>query len=101
MGIGLALLESSQLDAQCRQTNPDLLDYKLLTAADAPKIDIAWVETPTANAGPKGSKGVGEPPCVPTAGAVANAIAKLSGRAVRMLPMTPERVWAANREASR
>jgi CO/xanthine dehydrogenase Mo-binding subunit len=101
MGIGLALLESSQLDAHCRQTNPDLLDYKLVTAADAPKIDIAWVETPTANAGPKGSKGVGEPPCVPTAGAVANAISKLSGRPVRMLPMTPERVWAANREASR
>ena len=36
MGIGLALLESSQLDDQGRQTNPHLLDYKLVTAADAP-----------------------------------------------------------------
>ena len=35
-----------------------------------------WIETDTPNAGPKGSKGVGEPPCVPTAGAVANAIAQ-------------------------
>jgi CO/xanthine dehydrogenase Mo-binding subunit len=98
MGVGLALLESSQLDAACRQLNPHLLDYKLVTAADAPKIDIAWVETPTADAGPNGSKGVGEPPCVPTAGAIANAISKLIGGPVRQLPMTPERVWAASQE---
>jgi CO/xanthine dehydrogenase Mo-binding subunit len=100
MGIGLALLESSQLDDQGRQTNPHLLDYKLVTAADSPRIDIAWVETPTVDAGPKGSKGVGEPPCVPTAGAVANAISKLTAEPIRRLPMTPERIWAASREAS-
>ena len=67
-----------------------------MTASDAPRIDIAWIETETPNAGPKGSKGVGEPPCVPTAGAVANAIAKVIGARVRQLPMTPERVWAAS-----
>ena len=100
MGIGLALLESSQLDDQGRQTNPHLLDYKLVTAADSPRIDIAWVETPAVDAGPKGSKGVGEPPCVPTAGAVANAISKLTAEPIRRLPMTPERIWAASREAS-
>ena len=64
-----------------RQRNPHLLDYKLVTASDAPQIDIAWIETDTPNAGPKGSKGVGEPPCVPTAGAIANAIAKVVGSA--------------------
>ncbi len=100
MGIGLALLESSQLDHQGRQTNPHLLDYKLVTAADSPRIDIAWVETPAVDAGPKGSKGVGEPPCVPTAGAVANALSKLTAEPIRRLPMTPERIWAASREAS-
>ena len=100
MGIGLALLESSQLDDQGRQTNPHLLDYKLVTAADSPRIDIAWVETPAVDAGPKGSKGVGEPPCVPTAGAVANAISKLTAEPIRRLPMTPERIWAASRDAS-
>jgi CO/xanthine dehydrogenase Mo-binding subunit len=99
MGIGLALLESSQLDDQGRQTNPHLLDYKLVTAADSPRIDIAWVETPAADAGPRGSKGVGEPPCVPTAGAVANALSKLTAEPIRRLPMTPERIWAS-REAS-
>jgi xanthine dehydrogenase molybdenum-binding subunit len=99
MGIGQALSEGTQLDAEGRQRNPHLLDYKLVTCSDAPTIDIAWVETPTTNAGPKGSKGVGEPPCVPTAGAVANAIAKVIGNRVRRLPMTPERVWESSREA--
>jgi CO/xanthine dehydrogenase Mo-binding subunit len=95
MGVGLALFEHGQLDDARRQLNPHLLDYKLVTAADAPRIDIAWVQTPTANAGPHGAKGVGEPPCVPTAGAVANAVSKLIGLPVRQLPMTPERIWEA------
>ena len=67
MGIGQALSEGTQLDADGHQRNPHLTDYKLVTASDAPRIDIAWIETDTPNAGPKGSKGVGEPPCVPTA----------------------------------
>ena len=95
MGIGQALTEGTQLDELGRQRNPHLLDYKLVTAADAPSIEIDWVETDTPNAGPKGSKGVGEPPCVPTAGAIANAIAKVIDARVRQLPMTPERVWEA------
>jgi CO/xanthine dehydrogenase Mo-binding subunit len=99
MGLGQALSEGTQLDEQGQQLNPHLLDYKLVTAADAPQIDIAWVETETPNAGPKGAKGVGEPPCVPTAGAVANAIAAATGARVRQLPMTPERVWAAAQKA--
>ncbi len=97
MGLGQALSEGTQLDEEGRHLNPHLLDYKLVTAADAPRIDVAWVETEAPNAGPKGSKGVGEPPCVPTAGAVGNAIARATGARVRRLPMTPERVWAASR----
>ena len=95
MGLGQALSEATQLDESGRQLNAHLLDYKLVTASDAPQIDIAWVETNTPDAGPKGSKGIGEPPCVPTAGAVANAVARALGTRVRRLPMTPERVWAA------
>ena len=95
MGIGQALSERTQLDAEGRHLNAHLTDYKLVTASDAPQIDIAWIETDTLNAGPKGSKGVGEPPCVPTAGAVANAIAQVIGARVHQLPMTPERVWKA------
>jgi CO/xanthine dehydrogenase Mo-binding subunit len=97
MGIGQALLEVSQLDADGRQRNPHLLDYKLVTASDAPRIDVEWIETPAQNGGPKGTKGVGEPPTVPTPGAIANAVARVIGTRVRQLPMTPERVWAAMR----
>ena len=94
MGIGQALSEGTILDADGRQRNPGLLDYKLVTCSDAPAVDIDWVEIDTPNAGPRGSKGIGEPPSVPTAGAIANAITQLIGSPVRTLPMTPERVWA-------
>jgi CO/xanthine dehydrogenase Mo-binding subunit len=95
MGIGQALSEGMQLDESGRQRNPHLLDYKLVTSADAPPIEIDWIQNPAVNGGPKGSKGIGEPPCVPTPGAVANAIANATGRRVYRLPMTPERVWEA------
>ena len=98
MGVGLALSEGTQLDDEGRQQNPYLLDYKLVTCLDAPQIEVDWVQIPTAGAGPRGSKGVGEPPQVPTAGAIANAITKVLGTQVRRLPMTPERVWAAQRD---
>jgi xanthine dehydrogenase molybdenum-binding subunit len=91
MGVGLALSEGTMIDDEGRQRNPHLLDYKLVTCSDAPEIEVAWIEYDSV--GPRGSKGVGEPPQVPTAGAVANAIAKVLGSQVRKLPMTPERVW--------
>ena len=56
--IGQAL-QMSQLDAEGRQRNPHLLDYKLVTASDTPRIDVARIETPAQNGGPKGTKGVG------------------------------------------
>jgi CO/xanthine dehydrogenase Mo-binding subunit len=93
MGVGLALSEGTMLDDEGRQRNPHLLDYKLVTCSDAPQIDVEWIEYDSV--GPRGSKGVGEPPQVPTAGAIANAIAKVIGRHVGELPMTPERVWLA------
>ncbi len=93
MGVGLALSEGTMLDEQGRQRNPHLLDYKLLTCSDVPEIEVAWIEYDSV--GPRGSKGVGEPPQVPTAGAIANAVSKVIGRPLPQLPMTPERVWAA------
>jgi len=95
MGVGLALSEGTMLDDEGRQRNPALLDYKLVTCADAPEIEVDWIEIPAKGAGPSGSKGVGEPPQVPTAAAIANAIAQVIGTQVRRLPMTPERVWEA------
>ena len=91
--IGMGLTEGTVYrDGQ--QLNPHLLDYKLLTASDAPSIRIEFVETLSAG-GPRGAKGVGEPPIIPTAGAVGNAIANATGVRVRELPMTAPRLWAA------
>ena len=91
--IGMALTEGTQY-REGRQLNPHLLDYKLQTAADAPAMAIEFVRTEGAG-GPRGAKGVGEPPIVPTAGAIANAIAEATGVRLRQLPMTAPRVWSA------
>ena len=93
MGIGQALTEGTQYDDQGRQRNAAMLEYKLQTCADAPPIDIHFVEINTPDAGPHGAKGLAEAPNVATAAAIANAIAKLVGAPVRQLPMTAERVW--------
>ncbi len=95
MALGNATTEGTVYGADGRQRNASLLDYKLLTTADGPEIEAIFVEHPASNGGPRGSKGVGEPPIVPTAAAVANAIAIAAGVRVRRLPMTPERVWRA------
>jgi CO/xanthine dehydrogenase Mo-binding subunit len=95
MGIGQALTEGVLLSEDGRQRNPYLLDYKLQTVADVPAIHVDFVDAPSANGGPKGLKGIAEPPCVPTPGAIANAITRAVGIRVHELPMTPERVWGA------
>ena len=101
MGIGQALTEGTVYGADGRQLNPGLLEYKLQTAADAPEITIGFVQINTPGAGPNGAKGLAEAPNVPTAAAVANAIANVIGRPVRQLPMTAERIWCrANQEAN-
>jgi CO/xanthine dehydrogenase Mo-binding subunit len=99
MGIGQALSEAVVLSDDGKQRNPYLLDYKLQTVADMPPVHVDFVDAPTPNGGPKGLKGIAEPPCVPTPGAIANAIAKVTGARVHQLPMTPERIWAAGSSA--
>jgi CO/xanthine dehydrogenase Mo-binding subunit len=101
MGIGQALSEGIQVADDARVRNPYLLDYKLQTASDVPDIKIGFIGIPASDAGPKGSKGLGEPPCIPTPGAIANAIANASGARVRQLPATPHRVWSAMRQESK
>lgn len=95
MGIGQALSEGVLLTDDGRQRNPYLLDYKLQTAADVPPMTVDFVDAPSPTGGPKGLKGIAEPPCVPTPGAIANAIARAIGTRVLELPMTPERVFDA------
>ncbi|HNJ98455.1 MAG TPA: molybdopterin-dependent oxidoreductase, partial [Ilumatobacteraceae bacterium] len=101
MGIGQALTEGTRYDENGRQRSPALLEYKLQTAADAPPVDIRFIQINTPNAGPRGAKGLAEAPNVATAAAISNAIAKVVGAPVRQLPMTAERVWTTASEMAK
>jgi CO/xanthine dehydrogenase Mo-binding subunit len=89
--LGFALTEGLQYDEKGRLTNPSLLDYRKLTAADLPPIETIIVEVP-APAGPFGARGVGEPPIVPAPAAIGNAIRDAAGIRLTELPLSPERI---------
>jgi CO/xanthine dehydrogenase Mo-binding subunit len=93
-GFGWALTEGFDYGPDGRLRNASLLDYRMPTALDVPKIECVIVETPVPNV-PYGVRGVGEVPIVPPAAAVANAIARATGVRMTRMPMTPERVLAA------
>jgi CO/xanthine dehydrogenase Mo-binding subunit len=78
-------------------TNPTLLDYKLPTTLDVPKMHPLLVEEPDPT-GPFGAKGIGEPALVPSAAAVANAICDAIGVRMTDMPFTADRVLAALKE---
>ncbi len=92
MGVGYALTEQVILE-KGRNMNPDFRDYKILTAKDAIPLTPVVIETIDPD-GPYGAKGIGEPGCVPTAPAIANAIYDAIGVRILDLPITPERVLA-------
>jgi CO/xanthine dehydrogenase Mo-binding subunit len=93
-GIGWALLEQMVYDEGGTLTTGTFADYALPRSTDVPSVDVHLVEVPSAR-GPFGAKGVGEPPVVPVAAAIANAIADASGARIDVLPITPQRVVAA------
>ena len=96
MGIGYALSEQVVME-RGENMNPNFRDYKILTAKDVVPIEAPVHETYD-EAGPYGAKGIGEPGCVPTAPAIANAVYDAVGVRIKDLPVTPERVLAALRE---
>ena len=77
--------------------NANLEDYKLPTMADAPEIVVEFVDDPDPLT-PMGVKGLGEPPIVPTAAAVANAVAAATGLRLREAPLTRRRFLEARSE---
>lgn len=91
MGQGYALTEDLVIE-EGRVRNPSFRDYKLVTAPEAPEMDIAFVETMDGE-GPQGAKGVGEAPAICIAAATANAIYNATGVRIRELPFTPEKVY--------
>jgi len=96
MGVGYALTEQV-ISEKGQNMNPNFRDYKILTAKDVVPIEAPVLETYDED-GPFGAKGIGEPGCVPTAPAIANAIYDAVGVRIKDLPITPESVLAAIRE---
>jgi xanthine dehydrogenase YagR molybdenum-binding subunit len=98
-GASWALLEDRVLDRNVgTMVNPNLEWYKILAPADM--FEAKSILTPVANLGNNTSTaGIGEPPIVPTLGAIANAVHNAIGVRVRELPITPDKVLAALGEA--
>ena len=99
-GIGHTLSEQRLHDPRTGAILTTSFDaYRLPTFADVPEIVSELVDVPDEHLTNLGSKGLGEPPIVPTAAAIANAIRDATGADVRQLPITREEMLRALREA--
>ena len=99
-GIGHTLSEQRILDPGTGAVLTQTLDaYKVPTSADVPEIVCEFVDRPDSHLTNLGSKGLGEPPIIPIAPAIANAIRDATGADVRSLPITREEMLRALREA--
>ena len=95
MGIGQALLEETFTDDRYGKiTNHNLSEYHVPTNADVGPIQIMWLPEPDYNASPIGAKGIGEIGITGVAAAIANAVYNATGKRLRDLPLTAERVMA-------
>lgn len=93
MGIGWALFEEMIIDAKSGVVrNPNLLDYKMPTMPDLPQLESAFVEINEPQSA-YGHKSLGEPPIIPVAAAIRNAVKMATGVAINTLPLTPKRLY--------
>jgi len=93
-GIGLALMEDAVLDHRFgRITNHDLANYHVPVNADIPTaIDVILIDKPDTYLDPMGAKGLGEIGIVGFSAAIANAVFHATGKRVRELPITPDKL---------
>ena len=92
MGMGYGLSEQLLLDEKTgRPLNGTLLDYKLMTALDTPDLMADFVELDDPQ-GPYGNKALGEPPAIPCAPAIRNAVLHATGVGFSEIPLTPQRL---------
>ena len=95
-GLGFGLFEERVLDAPTGlQLNANVHDYKIPTMGDVPRIEVELLDVPDPVANHTGSRGLAEPPIIPTAPAIANAVCDALGIEITELPMTPWRVLGA------
>ncbi|MFE9632628.1 molybdopterin-dependent oxidoreductase [Streptomyces sp. NPDC006463] len=92
-GIGFALTENFQVDADGVMVNPNLRNYRIPTYADVPRTDLLLVGS-SDSVGAMRSKGMAECCINPVAPALANAIRDATGVRFRELPLTPERIYS-------
>jgi len=99
-GIGHTLSEERLLDAETGRVLTQTLDaYRMPTIADVPEIVGEFLDIPDRHLTNLGSKGLGEPPIVPVAAAIANAIRDATGADIRSLPITRDEMLRALDEA--
>lgn len=92
MGLGLALTEEAQFDERNgRIMNASLSDYHIPVHMDVPPIDIIWTDIADPHT-PMGARGIGEIGITGTAAAVANAIYNATGKRIRSLPITLDKL---------
>jgi len=92
MGLGLALMEEVQFDERNgRIMNPSLAEYHVPVHLDVPDIDVIWTDIPDPHT-PMGAHGVGEIGITGMGAVVANAIFNATGKRLRDLPMTLDKL---------
>jgi xanthine dehydrogenase YagR molybdenum-binding subunit len=92
MGLGLALMEETLFDERTgRVMNPSLAEYHVPVHLDVPPIDVIWTDEPDPHT-PMGARGVGEIGITGVGAAVANAVFNATGKRVRNLPITLDKV---------
>ncbi len=95
-GIGMALMEEQVADAKLGGLiGNDFAGYHFPVNGDAPIIDIAFVGKPDPYINPTGAKGLGEVGIIGTAAAIANAIYNATGKRLKDLPITPDKILLA------
>ena len=87
-GVGLAIMEELIVEDGIIR-NPNFTDYLLPTILDAPEVEALLIEK-EGSWGPYGAKGVGEPPIISSAAAVAAAIRDATGRPIDRIPVRPQ-----------
>jgi xanthine dehydrogenase molybdenum-binding subunit len=90
MAVGYAIGEQLLFDPKTgKPLNNNFLDYKIPTALDIPEMDTYFIETYEPS-GPYGNKALGEPPLIPQAPAIRNAVLHATGVPIYKLPMSPQ-----------
>lgn len=98
MGIGFGLSERLLFDPKTgRALNDNLLDYKLSTFMDHPRLKAAFVENPEPTSA-FGTKSLGEPPACSVAPAIRNAVYQATGAAVNLAPVNPHNLFRVFKE---